>query len=206
MAKRVKDLFKLFVANGIRSLQPGLLLFPILILVSCSETRTPKPRGYFRFDLPEKEYRMFDSTGCPYTFEYPVYGEIAPNGRSKDPYLFDLTFPRYEATIYLSYIKVNDNLGVLLEDAHNFLYKHSVKADAIEDSFYDNPEAHTAGFLFDIGGNAATSVQFFVTDSTKHFLRGSLYFYSTPNRDSLDPLIRYFREDIIHLMETVRFR
>jgi gliding motility-associated lipoprotein GldD len=184
--------------------------FPLVVLFlscSCGGDKVPKPRGYFRFDFPDKEYRLFDSAGCPYSFEYPVYGEINSDKASKsERYWFDLEFPRYRATIYLSYKPVKNNLAEMIEDVHNLLYKHSVKADAIESQFYDKPERRTAGFLYDIGGNAASTVQFYLTDSTKHFLRGSLYFYATPNRDSLSPLIDFFRQDVQHLMETVEFR
>jgi gliding motility-associated lipoprotein GldD len=150
---------------------------------------------------------LFDSSTCPYSFEYPVYGEIKPyRDNLSEKFWFDLVFPQYRATVYLSYKPVNNNLAAMLEDMRSLLYKHSGKADAIERKFYDNPDEGTAGFLYDIGGNAASSVQFYISDSTKHFLRGSLYFYATPNRDSLSPLIDFFREDVKHLMETVKFR
>ena len=184
-------------------------VFPLVVLLllsACGGDTLPRPHGYFRFDLPSKEYRLFDSLSCPYSFEYPVYGEIKPyKAVGAEKYWFDLVFPQYRATVYLSYKPVKNNLATMLEDMRSLLYKHSGKADAIESQFYDNPEEGTSGFLYDVGGNAASSVQFYITDSTQHFLRGSLYFYATPNRDSLAPLIDFFREDVKHLMETVRF-
>jgi gliding motility-associated lipoprotein GldD len=183
------------------------LLLLCLCLYSCGGGNVPKPHGYFRFDFPDKEYRLFDSAGCPFVFEYPVYSDIKPDNSGADKnHWFNLICPQYQATIYLSYVPLKDNFVAMLEDVHSFLYKHAVKADAIESQFYANSERHTAGFLFDIGGNAASSLQFYVSDSVRHFLRGSLYFYATPNRDSLAPLIDFFREDMMHLMETVEFR
>jgi gliding motility-associated lipoprotein GldD len=178
-----------------------VLTFSIAML-SC-ETYTPKPKGYMRFDLPEKEYRLFDSV-CPYRFEYPVYGKmISVEGENC---WYNLSFPQYLATIYLSYQPVRNNLAELLDDAHIFVYKHDVKANAIEPQLVQTKNENIVGLLFDIEGNTASSVQFFVTDSINHFFRGSLYFYSAPNSDSLAPLIDFFRKDIEHLIETVDFK
>jgi gliding motility-associated lipoprotein GldD len=172
------------------------------VVLSC-ESYTPKPKGYMRFDLPEKEYRLFDSV-CPFRFEYPVYGEmIAVEGQNC---WYNLSFPQYQATVYLSYQPVRDNLAELLDDAHIFAYKHDVKANAIEPQLIQTKRDDIVGLLFDIEGNTASSVQFFVTDSATHFFRGSLYFYSAPNSDSLAPLIDFFRKDVEHLIETVDFK
>jgi gliding motility-associated lipoprotein GldD len=180
----------------------GILLFLSLVMLSCG-SYTPKPKGYIRFDLPEKEYSMFDSV-CPFRFEYPVYGKMIPiEGQNC---WYNLSFPQYLATIYLSYQPVRNNLAELLDDAHIFAYRHDVKASAIEPQFIQTKSDDIVGLLFDIEGNTASSVQFFVTDSISHFLRGSLYFYSTPNSDSLAPLIEFFKKDIEHLIETMDFK
>jgi gliding motility-associated lipoprotein GldD len=178
-----------------------VLLFSAVML-SC-ESYTPKPKGYMRFDFPKKEYRLFDSV-CPLRFEYPVYGSMIPvEGQNC---WYDLNFPQYQATIYLSYQSIHNNLSELLDDAHIFAYKHDVKANAIESQLIQTKNERAVGLLFDIEGNTASSVQFFVTDSINHFFRGSLYFYSAPNSDSLAPLIDFFRKDIEHLIETVDFK
>jgi gliding motility-associated lipoprotein GldD len=177
------------------------ILFLSLIMLSC-ESYTPKPKGYLRFDLPEKEYRLFDSV-CPFRFEYPVYGKIVS---ITECCWYNLIFPQYMATIYLSYKPVHDNLAELLDDAYIFAYTHDVKANAIEPQFIKTKSDDIVGLLYDIEGNTASSVQFFVTDSIEHFFRGSLYFYSVPNSDSLAPLIEFFRKDIEHLIETIDFK
>lgn len=181
-----------------------ILFFLILVVIASSCQRyVPKPKGYPRFDFPAKKYEIFDSV-CPFKFEYPVYGQmIADEGGYC---WFNLDFPQYLATLYLSYQPVNNNLAELLDDSHEFIYKHTIKADAINELYIHNTENDAVGLLFDIGGNAASPLQFFMTDSTSHFIRGSLYFYSTPNRDSLDPLINFFKEDIEHIMETIDFK
>jgi gliding motility-associated lipoprotein GldD len=182
----------------------------LLILVSslggCRERSVPKPRGYFRIDLPPKEYRTYDTT-CPFVFEYPVYGEISYNvGKNSEPCWFNLVFPRFKAIVHFSYKPVNKNLEILLKESNDYAYSHSIKADAITEQPYQNPRDNVFGILYDIKGNSASSIQFFLTDSTKNFLRGALYFSSEPNADSLAPVIRFFREDIIHLVETFKWK
>ncbi|MDR2423302.1 MAG: gliding motility lipoprotein GldD [Prevotellaceae bacterium] len=176
-------------------------LAAIFTFAACSRSAVPKPVGYPRFDLPAKQYRIFDSL-CPYSFDIPVYAQMIPNTGGK--FWFDLYFPQYAATIYLSYLPVTGNLDKLLDHSHQFVYFHTDKADAIEAKLIVNDGS--IGLLSDIGGDSATPMQFFVTDSVRHFLRGSLYFYSVPNRDSLLPLINFLREDIERLMNSVKFK
>jgi gliding motility-associated lipoprotein GldD len=176
------------------------------MIAGCEGNYTPKPRGYFRFDLPEKQYQMFDTT-YPYKFEYPVYGKISkPESSTAEPYWINIAIPQYNATIYLSYKDIKNSLPELLEDTYQLVYKHTVKADAISDQPFVNASKNVYGFLYELGGNTATAVQFYVTDSIQNFMRGSLYFYSEPNKDSLAPLINSFKEDIQHIMETVQWK
>ncbi len=185
-----------------------LMAFCLLLtaLTGCRHTTVPRPAGYMRIDLPQKEYRTLDQN-YPYSFEYPVYGVIntKPSADSK-PYWVNIEFPAYKAKIYISYNDVKNNLPQLTEDAHTLAYKHSVKADAIEEKVWSNDSSHVYGILYDVKGNAASSVQFYVTDSTSHFLRGSLYFMAEPNQDSLKPVIEFFRKDILHLIETLSWK
>lgn len=181
------------------------IIIPFL-LFSCHQNYTPKPRGYFRIDFPEKNYLVFDST-CPFKFEYPVYGKMEKDkDRNAEPCWFNLVFSRYNATIHLSYKDVNKNLTQFIEDAHTLAYKHTIKADAIEENRIIDKRRKVYGLIYDIKGNAASSVQFYVTDSLRHFLRGSLYFNVTPDKDSLAPAINFFRKDIQHLVETIEWK
>ncbi len=86
------------------------------------------------------------------------------------------------------------------------LKNHITKADAINEQMIIDPERKVYGILYDLKGSTATAVQFFVTDSTKHFFRGSLYFFAEPNPDSLAPVNEFFREDIIHIIETLKWK
>ncbi len=183
-----------------------ILLILVCFQYGCRERVVPKPRGFFRIDLPAKEYRLYD-TICPFVFEYPVYGHISYNvGKNSEPCWFNLEFPRYKAIIHFSYKPVNKNLEVILKESYDYAYSHSIKADAITEQPWQNSNNKVYGILYDIKGNTASSIQFFLTDSTNNFIRGALYFSSEPDADSLAPVIKFFREDIVHMIETFKWK
>lgn len=185
----------------------GLIIF----LASCNSDFTPKRRGYFRIDFPQHEYRTFDQPGYPYTFEYPVYAEVIRDSTffestPENPYWINIDFPRFNGRIYISYKSVQGNeFSKLVNDAFNMTYKHSTKATEITDSLMQTP-AGLNGIFFEVGGNAATARQFFLSDSVRHFLRGALYFDATPNEDSLGIVNDFLQEDMKHLINTLRWR
>ena len=180
-----------------------------MALFSCQRNYIPKPNSYYRIDFPEKEYQLFDSI-CPFTFEYPVYGKVTPDTHpNSEPCYMNIIFPKHKGTIYLTYIEIDSErtFDQLIENEWNIVYKKIArKADAVNERIYDNPEENVFGMMYDIGGNAASQVLFFVTDSVRNWLRGSLYFYARPNHDSLAPVVAFFREDVIMLMESIRWK
>ena len=189
-----------------------LLLF-ICSSYSCRELAIPKPRGHFRIDLPQKQYLLFNdrsgkNSNMPFSFEYPEYGNLSfqvENGT--EPGWFNIEFPAYRAKIYLTYKDVNNDFEGLMEQTYKMNVKnHITKADAINEKVFNNQENKVYGILYDLKGNTASAVQFYVTDSINHYLRGSLYFSAEPNADSLAPVIEFFREDIIHLIETLKWK
>ncbi len=183
-----------------------ILLLLMLLALACQRSYTPKPRGFLRIDFPAKEYVLFDSV-CPYTFEYPSYGKIVPDtDYMTEPCWINIDFPDFDGIIHISYKEVNQNLNDFIEDSRALTYKHTIKADAIKETVYSNPELEVHGILYDIKGNAASSIQFYLTDSNAHFLRASLYFNVQPDKDSLAPVISFFREDIIHLVESFAWK
>jgi gliding motility-associated lipoprotein GldD len=186
----------------------GVLIFLGLTFLafSCKQHYSPKPRGYFRIDLPKKEYTRLQSN-LPYSFEYPTYARITPfESDKKHPNWINIDFANYKSKVYLSYIDVHDSLNKYMEDARTLAYKHSIKADAIDEQLFSFPQRKVYGILYDIKGNTASSVNFVATDSIHHFLRGALYFNTPPNEDSLAPLISFFRDDIIHLFNTLEWK
>jgi len=183
-----------------------LLVSTTVYFSSCNENYTPKPKGYFRIDLPEKEYKLYDPLVCPFSFEIPVYSRIEPyRDSTAQPCWKYLLFDRFNGQLFLSYVNAEGKLNDYLEESRKLVYKHTVKADAINETFIETP--HNAyGIIYDIGGNAASSVQFFVTDSTRHFLRGALYFNTSPQPDSLAPVIDFLRKDIVKMIHTLQWK
>jgi len=184
----------------------NILVLSIFIFASCADkVPVPHPSGYMRIFLPEKKYTQLKGN-YPYTFEYPVYGSIKKDS-SKDaqPYWINIEFSEYKAKIHISYKKVNKNLAQYIEDSHKLVYKHSIKADAIQEKRITRDSANVYGIFFDIKGNVASSVQFYLTDSTGNFLRGALYFTAQPNKDSIAPVLNFFRTDIEHLINTFKW-
>jgi len=182
------------------------ILFWALSFGACSTDFTPKPKAYFRIDFPERNYQRFDSL-CPYVFDFPAYSSIE-EPKNTDYCWKNIYFKSFNARIYLSYktISISDSLYKFIEDSHTLAYKHSIKADAISEQIFINNEKKAYGILYEIKGNAATPLQFHITDSAKNFLRGSLYFNNVPNKDSLAPVIDFLKTDIVHLMETLEWK
>ena len=178
----------------------------VLLGMACDRSYTPKPTGYVRIDYPEKTYRLYDDQEF-YQFEIPTYAVVKiDNGRDAEAGWVNLEIPSLNGTIHLSYKPVKDNLIDYITDSRDLVYKHTVKAQGIEDTPFIHSEEKRFGMIYDLKGDVASAVQFFVTDSTNHFLRGSLYLNCRPNRDSLRPVIEFLREDIIHMIETTSWK
>jgi gliding motility-associated lipoprotein GldD len=183
-----------------------VLLVMVLGLIACDRSYVPKPNGYIRVYYPEKEYALFQDAE-PFEFEYPVYAKVEPNqSRISEPYWYDINFSEYDGTVYLSYKTLNNNVEEYIEDTRTLVYKHTARSDGIIEIPFMDTANKRYGILYELSGNVASPVQFFLTDSTQHFLRGSLYFRTTPNRDSLNPIITFVREDIEHMIETTRWK
>ena len=182
-----------------------------LFFLSCNSVYTPKRRGYFKIDFPKHEYRVFDQPGFPYTFEYPVYANVLKDSSFFDtvpenPYWINVDFPRFNGRIYISYKAIGPNkFEKLREDAFKMTFKHSLKASSIDQTVIQTPNG-VGGIYFDVGGNAATANQFFLTDTTRNFLRGALYFDTAPNEDSLGIVNQFLEKDMQHLINTFKWR
>lgn len=194
-----------------------LIIFSILascqFMVSCnSDYSVGKKKGYFHIDFPEKKYQVFNEPGYPYTFEYPVYAKV-----NKDSTFFDdkagdwwvnIDVPRFAGRIYISYkdIGAANKFDSLVRDGFKMAYKQHVDVSTgIQDSVMHTPNG-AEGIYFSLGGNTATANQFFLTDSTKHFLRGALYFDATPNADSLGIVNDFLKKDLQHLINTLQWK
>lgn len=182
-----------------------------IIFPFCNSSYTPKPKGYYKIAFPEKKYQVFDQPGYPYSFEYPVYARIVKDstffdGAAENPWWINIDFPQFAGRIYVSYKEIGkNNSDTLIKQSFQLTGKHTSKAYSIDDSLVTTPN-HVHGVFFTVGGNVATANQFFLTDSTKHFLRGALYFDATPNADSLAIVNRFLVEDMKHLINTFKWR
>lgn len=184
-----------------------LIILSVLMLGSCEEQENPipKPYGYMRIHLPEHNYKLLEDN-CPYTFELPEYATVMEKKDSGTYCHKNITFDEFNATLHLSYFKVTDDIAKYLEYSRSLAYQHQVKADAIVDSVFVMPENNLYGTVHHIEGNAASPFQFYVTDSTDNFLRGSLYFNSSPNYDSVQISLNHLKIDMKHLIETTRWK
>jgi gliding motility-associated lipoprotein GldD len=190
----------------------AIIVYVIIVtsLVSCNSDYTIRQKGYFKIDLPKHKYQKFNDPAYPYSFEYPVYSSVVKDttffeDRPENPYWINIEFPSLKGKIYISYKQVRKNdFDKLVDDAFKMTYKHSSKATAIKDSLIHTPN-DISGIFFKVAGNAATAKQFFVTDSTHHFLRGALYFDATPNADSLNIVNDFLEVDMKHLINTLKW-
>ncbi|MEJ6792846.1 MAG: gliding motility lipoprotein GldD [Lacinutrix sp.] len=191
-------------------------LFFIVLLVmafsGCTEDPTPKPNAYLALEYPEAIYKSENIAKMPFTFDRNALGK---NLRTKTlkgettSYGINIEYPNLKGTIYITYKAIENNktyLNTFLKNAQNFTQEHTQKADAIDEFEYINPERRVYGMFYDVGGNAASQSQFYVTDSINHFITGSLYFYAKPNYDSILPASHYLQKDIRRIMESLKWK
>ena len=208
----------------------SLFILSVVLAAACNSNYTSKKTGYFNIDLPQKKYMLFNEPGIPYSFEYPVYASIVKDStyfdaNPENDYWRNIDFKNLNAKIFLSYKAVGgkalykikqpngsykDSTGVnkydkMINDAFNLTNKNDDVATSKKDSLFTTANK-VSGLLFKLGGNAATQRQFFMTDTTKNFIRGALYFYASPNADSVKPVVDFIQKDIDHLITTFRWK
>lgn len=178
-----------------------LVFFSLILFSACKDEVLPKPSSYLRLDYPMAQYDNFENK-CPFSFQINSKAII----KGEPDCGFTINYPKMKATIYLTYKPVNNDLNKLLKDAQKLTFEHVIKADDILEQPYLNPQKKVYGMFYQVDGNAATNSQFYVTDSTKHFLTASLYFYAKPNFDSIMPAASYIKNDMQRLMETLEWK
>ena len=185
-------------------------LLLIVICISCgNDPYIPKPKAFLRLEYPKPLYQEVD-IGLPFTFEKNSLANnigIVKSSRDKKTLGFEVTYPTIKATVFLTYKKIDStNLQTFIRDAQNITESHAKKAVGIKPFEYENFENKVYGMFYEVDGNVASQAQFYVTDSVNHFLTGSLYFYVKPNYDSILPAAHYIKEDIQHIMETLKWK
>jgi gliding motility-associated lipoprotein GldD len=182
----------------------SLLIFTAIGLSSCEgEKPIPKPVGYFRIDLPDHEYTR-KNPDCPFSLDVSEHSYM--EYFEDTPCWFNIVYPDLNAKIHLTYKPVSNNLREYIEESRSFAYEHQVKAVRIESERIIDEEDNVYGLIYDLGGNVASPYQFYLTDSTNHFLRGSLYFRARPNSDSISPSLNYIKEDVRYMLNNFAWK
>lgn len=188
----------------------NLVLLLFVFVMACQEDFVPKPKAQLRLSYPEANYKL-NGLSLPFEFNVNTFSDTVKVSQLRNDtssYAINIEYPKLKGTIYLTYKPVlNDSiLNQYFVDAQNFTQEHTRKADEIAEQIYSNNERKVYGMFYEVGGNAASQSQFYVTDSTKHFLTGSLYFYAKPNYDSILPAAHYLKKDIKQIMESVTWK
>jgi len=187
-----------------------LLLLGWLMVGACSrEEGSPKPLGYFRIDLPKVGYQRYKGD-CPFAFDYATAALVVKDSSSREmrDCWLNVDYPQFKGRINLTYYPLGQgvDLSRLTEDSRTLTFRHSIRAEAIDELPLNYPERKVYGLLYAVGGEAASAVQFYATDSTRHFLRGSLYFDAEPNVDSLAPVLKFVQADVVRLLKTLEWK
>lgn len=184
------------------------IFLPILLLFACDYDYLPKPKGYNRIDIPEHAFTILERD-LPYQFEHSQYSQVESDSFNlNETDWINLHYKELGARIHLTYKPVmgkEENLRAYLNDAMTLTAKHQVKAYGIEEAVVRTPNGYT-GLVAELSGEVPTQFQFYVTDSTQHFLRGALYFSTAVKNDSLAPIIEYIKSDMMHLINTLEFK
>ncbi|MCX3264608.1 gliding motility lipoprotein GldD [Pedobacter agri] len=186
------------------------LPFMLLLCFSACQNNdySPKPKGYYRIEFPKKAYAAF-SKPVPYQFQYPVYATIEQDqSRDARANWYNLHFKQFNGYLHLTYYDVSakGEYDQMVEDARKLAFKHTIKASAIDQRIINYPQQKVYGIYYAIEGNTASSVQFFLTDSAKHYFRGALYFNERPQYDSIAPVVKFIKTDIDTLISTFRWK
>lgn len=180
------------------------LIFIFFGLLSCGSDYSVKPIGQLRLDYPKPVYQKFEPD-CPFSFEYSAFSLVE---KKEKHCWFNLNYPEMKANIYLTWYGIGDrsDLAAKIKDSEKLVQNQTVKASYISPQEFEFKEHKVYGTLFELGGESAINLQFHATDSTRNLLTGSVYFSVPPQYDSLRPAIDYLKKDVVHLIETLRWK
>lgn len=171
-----------------------------LSATSCEEIVLPKPKAMLRLEYPRPMVTELETDN--FKFEYNQWAKF----KNRNSTSLQLEYPEMKASIFITYKEIQGDLDQLIRDAERLSYEHAAKADGIRPRIFENSLEKVYGTFFEVSGDAASQAQFYVTDSTKHFVTGSLYFATRPNYDSIYPAAAYLQQDIAHIMESLRWK
>ncbi|WP_089999475.1 gliding motility lipoprotein GldD [Chryseobacterium taichungense] len=180
----------------------AIFIFAVLLLVSCGKDPIPKPYGELRLEYPAPKYQKFENN-CAYTFEYSDFAKIAD---AKRPCWYYLNYPKMKAKVFVTYYPIKNDFAAHIREAEKMVYEHTIKASAIDTKSFEYPEKKVYGNFYELKGQSASNLQFYITDSTKHFVTAYLYFNTRPKPDSLAPAVDYIKNDMKHLLDTFEWK
>lgn len=180
------------------------------VLSACGDNgETPKPQAYLRIDLPPHNYEVCDTAVLPFTFELSNLAEVQWKKNQPRDKWFTIAYPKYKGYVFMTYKAMNGTkeLRAQVDTSYKFVEGHFSYSSGIDENRFVDREHKLSGTTYHLKGqNVASTYQFWVTDSNRHFLRGALYIDCTPNNDSLAPVLEYIQDDIDHLIESIRWR
>lgn len=180
------------------------------VLSACGDNgETPKPQAYLRIDLPPHNYEVCDTAVLPFTFELSNLAEVQWKKNQPRDKWFTIAYPKYKGYVFMTYKAMNGTkeLRAQVDTSYKFVEGHFSYSSGIDENRFVDREHKLSGTTYHLKGqNVASTYQFWVTDSNRHFIRGALYIDCTPNNDSLAPVLEYIQDDIDHLIESTRWR
>ena len=184
------------------------VVFAAATLLACDREYLPKPIGYNRLELPQPSYRSLPDS-LPYTFEYSAHAELlADTSVINERFWIEINYPDIKSNIHITYKPLRGSEKLLkefIDDAYTLTAKHQIKAYAINEVITVTPSGKTA-VIAELEGEVPSQFQFTITDSTKNFLRGALYFNTKVQNDSLAPAIEYMKRDMMHIINTLQWK
>lgn len=183
-------------------LKKALLSILALTVLACQQEVKPKPKGELRLEYPKPQYRLLNNT-CSYTFEYSDFAKIFDTSKTC---WYNLRYPKMDANVYITYFPVRQDLQAQIKEVETMVYRHTIRASAIETQSFSYPEKRVFGHFYELKGESASNIQIYITDSTKHFVTANLYFNTRPKPDSLAPAVHYIKKDLLHMVDTFRWK
>ncbi len=208
----MKDVLKKFKYHFRKSANTLVLLAMILVACKNRDVPIPKPRAYPKVVFPKKAYAQFDSLGCPFQSELPTYVEVKQQNEffgeeTEHPCWFDIYYPSYNCNVHCSYYEITrkNSFDKLHGDAFRMVLEHNERANDLRENFVRNAN-DVSGYVFSLDGPAASPYQFYLSDSTTHFIRGAVYFNTQINIDSLAPIYDYVKADVDHFIQEFKWK
>lgn len=172
------------------------------MMLSCTKEVHPKPSGELRLEYPTPKYGNFASS-CDFSFQVSDYSKVV---NAKNPCWYYIEYPEMKAKVFITYFPVHNDLNLHIKESEKMVYEHTIKATAIDTKSFSYPEKRVFGTFYELKGPSASNLQFYATDSLRHYVTANLYFNTRPKPDSLAPAIAYIKNDMLHLIDTFQWR